>query len=66
MREAGCSYGYAGENIAQAPSERSADSALYASLPHRDNTLSPNYRRVGIAAMIAPNGELLFVEDFTD
>jgi len=66
MREAGCSYRFAGENLALAPGEREADSALFASAPHRRNTLSPNYRRVGIAVMFNADGELLFVEDFSD
>src|SRR5579864_8112468 len=34
MHAAGCEYGYAGENLAEAPSERIADSALFASVPH--------------------------------
>jgi uncharacterized protein YkwD len=66
MRDAGCIYTYAGENLAEAPSERVADSALFSSVPHRQNTLSANYRRVGIAVMFNDAGELLFVEDFTD
>ena len=66
MHNAGCSYNYAGENLALAPSERIADSALFASESHRQNTLSANYRRVGIAVMFDDAGELLFVEDFTD
>lgn len=66
MRAAGCQYAYAGENLAEAPNERIADSALINSAPHRRNTLSANYRRVGIAVMVDAYGELLFVEDFTD
>lgn len=66
MRAAGCRYSYAGENLAEAPNEEVADSALFASRPHRNNTLSPNYHRVGIAVMVDRDGELLFVEDFTD
>lgn len=66
MRDAGCKYSFAGENLAMAPDERVADSALFASAPHRNNTLSPNYRRVGIAVMFNTGGELLFVEDFSD
>lgn len=66
MRDAGCRYSYAGENLAEAPDEEIADSALFASPPHRTNTLSPNYHRVGIAVMLDRDGEFLFVEDFTD
>lgn len=66
MRDAGCTYRYAGENLALATDERTADAALFASAPHRENTLSPNYRRVGIAVMFNDDGDLLFVEDFSD
>ncbi len=66
LRQAGCDYRYAGENIAMAPDERIADWALFRSPPHRENILSPNYRRVGIAVSVTAAGELLFVEDFSD
>ena len=66
LHDVGCTYTYAGENLAEAPSERVAASALFASAPHRRNTLSVNYHRVGIAVMFNDAGELLFVEDFTD
>lgn len=66
MRDAGCAYSYAGENLAEAPTEQVADDALFASLPHRRNTLSAMYRRVGIAVMVSSDGRLLFVEDFSD
>ncbi|HZZ65142.1 MAG TPA: CAP domain-containing protein [Candidatus Baltobacteraceae bacterium] len=66
MQAAGCKYNYAGENLAEAPTAEIADSALFASSPHRNNTLSPNYRRVGIAVILDAYGEFLFVEDFTD
>lgn len=66
MRKAGCAYRYAGENLAQAPSAHIADSALFASAPHRENTLFANYRRVGIAVISDGSGGLLFVEDFSD
>jgi uncharacterized protein YkwD len=66
IREAGVSYRFAGENIAMAPTEPTASDALFASLPHRENMLDPNYRRIGIAVARRPDGELLFVEDFSD
>lgn len=66
MRAAGCEYSYAGENIAMAPDERVADSALFASTPHRENTLNVNYGRVGIGVARGAHGELLFVEDFSN
>lgn len=66
MRAAGCTYRYAAENIAMAPDEQVADRALFASTPHRENTLNSNYARVGIGVARGAHGELLFVEDFSD
>lgn len=65
MREAGCDYRFAGENIAMAPDERVADRALYASVHHRDNTLSPKFSRVGVGVAEGAHGEVYFVEDFS-
>jgi uncharacterized protein YkwD len=64
MRRYGCSYSYAGENLALAGNESQADGLLYQSPPHRENILNANYTRVGIAVMFAQNGQLIFVEDF--
>jgi uncharacterized protein YkwD len=66
MRLFGISFRFAGENIAMAPSEPVAAQSLYQSAPHRENMLDPQYRHVGIAAMQRPDGELFFVEDFSD
>ncbi len=66
MRAAGIPYRYAGENIALAPNERTADAMLFASAPHRGNTLSSAYRKVGIGVARDEQGNLLFVEDFSD
>jgi uncharacterized protein YkwD len=66
MKAAGCEYHFAAENIAMAPSERVADRALFASAPHRTNTLNLNYTRVGIGVATGSRGELFFVEDFSD
>ena len=66
MRAAGCEYRYAGENIAMAPGEPLADAALFASTPHRANTLNPNFTRIGIGVGRDADGDLLFVEDFSD
>lgn len=64
MRRFGCEFSYAGENIALAGDEVQADRALFKSAPHRENTLNPRFRRVGIAVMYAADGRMLFVEDF--
>lgn len=66
LRAAGLPFRYAGENIAMAPDERVADAALFASTPHRENTLSSSYRRIGIGVAKDEQGNLLFVEDFSD
>lgn len=64
MRSQNCEFSYAGENIALAGSAVQADHALFKSAPHRANTLSANFTRVGIAVMRSGDGRLLFVEDF--
>jgi uncharacterized protein YkwD len=66
MRSHDCSFTYGGENLALAGSAAQADRALFKSPPHRANTLSPRFTRVGIAVMVSHAGELLFVEDFAD
>jgi uncharacterized protein YkwD len=65
LARAGWHYGYAGENIALDADEGRVESDLYASPGHRANMLGPHYRRVGIAAVRTPAGEI-FVEDFSD
>jgi uncharacterized protein YkwD len=66
MRAAGCVFLNAAENIALAGDEARADRALFASEPHRRNTLNSKYTRIGVAAMFAADGRMLFVEDFSD
>jgi uncharacterized protein YkwD len=66
IKSAGIAYRYAGENIALAPDERLANQMLFASPPHRGNTLSSAYRRIGIGVARDEQGNLLFVEDFCD
>jgi uncharacterized protein YkwD len=66
MRADGCRFSYAGENIAESDSEREAYAALLASPEHRENIMDPHYSRVGIGIAAAPDGSLLFVQDFSD
>ena len=66
MRRLGCTFSYAGENIALADDAAQADRALFKSTPHRENTLNARFNRVGIAVMTNAQGRLLFVEDFSD
>lgn len=65
MRDAGCTCDYAGENIAEAEDEQQADTALFASFEHRENTLSGDYRRIGIGVAKNTDGDMIFVEDFS-
>lgn len=58
-------YGYAGENLALDRSVDAAANALWHSPEHRENILEPHYAKVGIAAVVSPDGEI-FVEDFSD
>lgn len=66
MRDADAPFSYAGENLALAPSEPAAYRALLQSAPHLRNILQPHFARVGIAAVRKADGEMLFVQDFTD
>jgi uncharacterized protein YkwD len=65
MDRAHYQYGYAGENLALDRSVDAAANALWHSAEHRENILEPHYQKVGIAAVLAPAGEI-FVEDFSD
>lgn len=66
MREASAPFSYAGENLALAPNERIAYRALLESPPHLRNILQAHFTRVGIAAVRKSDGEMVFVQDFTD
>ena len=66
MHDQGVAFRFAGENIAMAPSEPVAEQSLYDSAPHRQNMLDPQFKRVGIAAVQRDDGEVFFVEDFSD
>jgi len=48
MRNAGISFGYAGENLAGAPNVTRAHTALMNSSGHRANILNPNFTHIGI------------------
>lgn len=66
MHDQGVAFRFAGENIAMAPSEPIAAESLYDSAPHRQNMLDPQFKHVGIAAVQRDDGEVFFVEDFSD
>jgi uncharacterized protein YkwD len=65
MDRAHYQYGYAGENIALDRNVGAAANALWHSPEHRENILETHYSKVGIGAVLSPDGEI-FVEDFSD
>ncbi|MBI3287023.1 MAG: CvpA family protein [Chloroflexi bacterium] len=64
--EASISFGVAGENIALAPDVAVAHAGLMESPGHRENILSPAFRRVGIGAMDGGIYGVMFTQEFTD
>lgn len=59
-------FQYAGENLAFSANERLAMQGLMNSKGHRENMLSPNFRRVGIGVVDAGVYGEMFVQEFTD
>lgn len=59
-------YGYAGENLALAPSTELAMQGLMNSPGHRKNILSPNFTKVGIGVMDGGIYGKMFTQEFTD
>ena len=66
MAQADISFNYAGENLALAPSVDLAMKGLMQSPGHRENILSPNFRRVGIGVIDAGVYGEMFCQEFTD
>lgn len=66
IRAVSGTFEWAGENIAMSRDETTAYEALLESPDHRANILQPHYSRVGLAAVEEPDGEMLFVQDFTN
>jgi uncharacterized protein YkwD len=66
LRERGCPFQYAAENIAEAPDARTAVTELWNSPEHRRNTLGPYYRKVGVGSASRADGTEIIVEDFTE
>lgn len=64
LQAAGISFRVAGENLAYAPTVEIAHRGLMNSPGHRANILSPDFTRVGIGVIVAPNGERMFTQDF--
>ena len=66
MKAAGINYGYAGENLAGAPSVDSAHQNLMNSPGHKANILNTNYTHVGIGVVDGGPYGKMFVQEFTD
>jgi len=66
MKKDRIAFGWAGENIAQSDDEPSAYRALLESPEHFRNIVQRHFQKVGIGAVVAPDGSMLFVQDFTD
>ncbi len=59
-------FQYAGENLAFSANEQLAMQGLMNSKGHRENILSPNFRRVGVGVVDAGIYGEMFVQEFTD
>ena len=66
MEAANVAYKFAGENLAFAPDIQIAMNGLMKSQGHRDNILSPNFRKAGIGVLDAGIFGKIFVQEFTD
>ena len=60
------SYAYAGENLAFAPDVEIGMDGLMKSAGHRENILSPNFKKAGIGVIDAGIFGKMFVQEFTD
>ncbi len=63
---AGVSYGVIGENLAFAPDAYIAHQGLMNSPGHRENILSPDYKKIGVGITDAGLYGKMFVQIFTD
>ena len=64
MKQAGISYGYAGENIAINSNVTTAEQAFMNSPGHKANILGTNYTDVGIGVRFDANGSAHVVQEF--
>ena len=60
------SYTYAGENLAFAPDMEIAFAGLMESPGHRENILSPNFKKAGVGVIDAGIFGKMFVQEFSD
>src|SRR6202011_294114 len=66
LRAAGFRYGYAAENLAFDRDEAHANAAFLQSRGHYENIVDPHPRKLGIAVLAAGEGEIFYVEEFSD
>lgn len=66
MTQADINFNYAGENLALAPNVDLAMKGLMQSPGHRENILSTNFKRVGIAVIDGGIYGEMFCQEFTD
>ena len=66
MDASGIKYGYAGENLALAPSTALAMQGLMNSPGHRANILNANFNKIGIGVMDGGVYGKMFTQEFTD
>jgi uncharacterized protein YkwD len=66
MKKAGIRYMSAGENLALAPNVEIAHKGLMKSPGHRQNILSPAYKKVGIGAVENDVYGVMFSQEFTN
>jgi uncharacterized protein YkwD len=66
LRAAGFRYGYAAENLAFDRDEAHANAAFLQSRGHYENIIDPHPRKLGIAVLAVGEGEIFYVEEFSD
>lgn len=66
MEDAGIQFGYAGENLALAPSTPLAMQGLMNSPGHRANILSPNFTKIGIGVIDGGIYGKMYSQEFSD
>jgi uncharacterized protein YkwD len=66
MEDAGIVFGYAGENLALAPSTTLAMQGLMNSPGHRANILSPNFKKIGIGVIDGGIYGKMYSQEFSD
>ncbi|MBX6341758.1 MAG: CvpA family protein [Thermomicrobiaceae bacterium] len=64
LTASGVQFAVAGENLAYAPTVEIAHQGLMESEGHRANILSPEFTRIGVGVVAAPNGGKMFTQEF--